>query len=88
MYGAVLIFFYPVDCGEPEFPSSSNGVAGAVTTTTEGATVSFQCEEGFFLSSDSNSTVIQCTNISNMGQWIPNSTTLLCRPEGAHPLSY
>ena len=35
-----------VDCGQPEFPS--NGVVSAVSSTTEGATVTFQCEEGLF----------------------------------------
>ena len=35
-----------VDCGQPEIPS--NGVVSAVSSTAEGATVTFQCEEGLF----------------------------------------
>ena len=72
-----------VDCGELMLPSNSNGNIGiAVTDTTEGATVSFQCEEGLFLPSGSNGTLIQCTNVGNMGQWMPSPAILVCRPEG------
>ena len=67
-----------VDCGDVVLHSNANGSIGAVTDTTEGATVNFQCEEGLFLSSGHNSTLIQCTNTS---QWMPNPATLLCRPQ-------
>ena len=56
--------------------------AGEVTSTTEGATVSFQCEEGLFLPQGSNSTMVVCANIDDIGQWIPDPATLLCRQEG------
>ena len=53
-----------VDCGQPEFPS--NGVVSAVSSTTEGATVTFQCEEGLFPSDTITSTC------SSTGLWTPN----------------
>ena len=69
----VCLFSVVVDCGIPEFVSSSSNTP--VTSTIEGATISFQCEEGL-LSSGSNSTTIQCTNSGNMGQWRPDPATL------------
>ena len=70
-------------------PSNSNGnVGAAVTNTTENATVSFQCEEGLFLPSGSNNTVIQCTNVNNMGEWMPSPATLLCGLNGMYVCMY
>ena len=76
----LLCLFYPVDCGKPEFPSG--GSVDEVTSTTEGAIVSFQCEAGFILPSDLNSTTINCTNVNDIGKWLPNPAEQECRPEG------
>ena len=59
-----------VDCGQPEFPS--NGVVSAVSSTTEGATVTFQCEEGLFPSDTITSTC------SSTGLWTPNLVDVQC----------
>ena len=59
-----------VDCGQPEFPS--NGVVSAVSSTTEGATVTFQCEEGLFPSDPITSIC------SSTGQWTPNLANVQC----------
>ena len=68
----------------PKFPSNINGIAGAVTSTTEGATVSFQCGEGLFLLEPlgSTNTTIECMNIGESGMWRPNPASFECRPEG------
>ena len=63
-----------VDCGQPEFPS--NGVVSAVSSTTEGATVTFQCEEGLFPSDPVN---ITC---SSTGLWTPNPEDVQCNIPG------
>ena len=79
-------FICVVDCGVPVFPSSGT-VNAETNATTEGATVSFECEEGL-LPSGSNSTNIQCRNSNDMGrdigQWIPDPATLVCRTQGKH----
>ena len=55
-----------VDCGQPEF--TSNGVLSPVSSTTEGGTVTFQCEEGLFPSDPITSTC------NSTGLWMPNPT--------------
>lgn len=39
----------------------------------------FQCGEGLFLPSGSNSTIVHC---NKTGLWIPSPTTLVCRSQG------
>ena len=63
-----------VDCGQPEFPS--NGVVSAVSSTTEGATVIFQCEERLFPSDPITSTC------SSTGLWTPNPADVECSTSG------
>ena len=63
-----------VDCGQPEFPF--NGVVSAVSSTTEGATVTFQCEEGLFPSDLITSTC------NNTGLWTPNPADVECSSSG------
>ena len=53
-----------VDCGQPEFPS--NGVVSSVSSTTEGATVTFHCEEGV------------TSTCSSTGLWTPNLVDVQC----------
>ena len=65
-----------VDCGQPEFPS--NGVVSAVSSTTEGATVTFQCEEGLFPLDSITSTC------SSTGQWTPNPADVQCNIPGRY----
>ena len=57
-----------VDCGQPEFPS--NGVVSAVSSTTEGATVTFHCEEGV------------TSTCSSTGLWTPNLVDVQCSTSG------
>ena len=70
-----LLSFYMigflVDCGQPEFPS--NGVISNVSSTTEGANVTFQCEEGL-LPSDS----ITLSTCNSTGQWTPSPADVQC----------
>ena len=63
-----------VDCGQPEFPS--NGVVSAVSSTTEGATVTFQCEEGLFPSDPITSIC------SSTGHWTTNAADVQCSTPG------
>ena len=63
-----------VDCGQPEIPS--NGVVSDLFNTTEGATVTFQCEEGLFPSDPITSTC------SSTGQWSPNPADVQCNIPG------
>ena len=53
-----------VDCGQPEFPS--NGVVSSVSSTTEGAIVTFHCEEGV------------TSTCSSTGLWTPNLADVQC----------
>ena len=69
-----------MDCGVPEFPSG--GSASEVTRTTEGATVSFQCEGRLLLPSGSNSIVIICTTANDIGEWMPDPSDQQCRRPG------
>ena len=69
----LLCYCVVVDCGSPELPSNAAVLAAAEGTdgssNTEGATVSFQCEEGLTPSHPIN---ITCTSISNTGLWRPD----------------
>ena len=59
---------YTVDCGRPDFPFSGGDVS------TEGATVSFRCEDGL-LPTQPNTT---CTEVGTTGQWIPSPDDVQC----------
>ena len=67
-YKAIVSVLYVVDCGSPELPSNAAVLAAAEGTdgsaNTEGATLSFQCEEGLTPSDPTN---ITCTRIGNTG---------------------
>ena len=68
---ALVVIGLLVDCGQPEFPS--NGVVSTLSSTTEGATVTFQCEKGLFPSDPITSTC------SSTGQWtVKCSTSGIC----------
>ena len=75
--------FHPVDCGAPEFTSSGSVsvLTSTKTSTTEGAIMSFQCDDGFFLSSGSCG-IIQCTDSDSVGLWFPDPATLVCTSSG------
>ena len=78
-----LLTFYMIgflaDCGQPEFPS--NGDVSAVSSTTEGANVTFQCEEGLLPSDPITST---CNSI---GLWTPNPADVQCFAQGISIIS-
>ena len=67
--GCKLYVCVVVDCGSPELPSNATMLAAAEGTdgssNTEGATVSFWCEEPL-------RPTITCTRIGNTGQWKPD----------------
>lgn len=62
-----------VDCGAPVIPS--NVTVSDTSNTTEGATVTFQCEEGLI---PSHLITITCTRNGNVGQWIPDPASIQC----------
>ena len=67
----------------PDFPPGGSVVGDVVTNTTEGATVSFECEDGLIITPGSNRTVITCTYVNNNGVWMPDPASQQCmRSEG------
>jgi hypothetical protein len=58
---------FVTDCGAPVIPS--NATVSCLSSTTEGATLTIQCEEGLVPSHPIN---ITCTSISGAGQWMPD----------------
>ena len=68
-------FILLVDCGSPAFPPTTNATVGAVASTAEGATVTFQCADGLIPPDPMN---ITCIRINNMGQWTPDPAEVQC----------
>ena len=66
-----------VDCGQPEF----NSVVSNVSSTTEGATMTFKCDEGLFPSDPITSTC------NSTGQWTPDPADVQCRTPGMYILA-
>ena len=66
-----VIWFLPVDCGDPSLPM--NGVVMAYDSTLEGSQIVFQCGPGFVPSQQMMS--VCAAN----GIWTPNPAGLECR---------
>ena len=71
--GHDLVLFSTADCSAPAIPSNAS-VLGNVSSTTENAIVTFQCEEGLI---PSHPIIITCTR---NGQWRPDPAGVQCVP--------
>ena len=73
-----------IDCGFP-VPPTCNGNIGGHSNSSEGASVTFQCNDGYFPSTER-------TSICTGDGWSPlpadnNCTLLECAPTGKHMLT-
>ena len=67
-----------VICGPPQPPSNGSVNFGNQSAPySEGATVTFQCDDGLFPNDTRNTT---CTDMSGIGEWVPDPADLtICR---------
>ncbi len=66
----IMVRYFPIDCGQPVL--SPNVSVVSITGTTEGDTVTLQCEDALFLAL---TLIISC---QRSGVWSPDPAELVC----------